>query len=172
MHKFKMKTNDQIGKAVDMFLNSDTQSARFGRYVIENDKLVYRMPVTEEIRFDPTPEKMLKLACMVHSGIISLINCDLEGLQKDASENLRGWVRIRCLQENVIATRVKNAKGVYLYTGNKDALSLIGRKMCFGNEKPNRDVTDIQTRLAKLIKMRSFDGHTEHNWHCSCAKEG
>jgi hypothetical protein len=166
-----MTKQNQIDKVVDTFLKTDMQSARFGRYVIESDKLVYRMPVTEEIRFDPTPEKMLKLACMVHSGIISLINCDLEGLQKDASENVRGWVRIRCLRENVIATRVKNAKGVYLYTGNKDALGLIGRKVSFGREKLNRYQTEIQSKLAKLVKMKSFDGHTEHGSWCKCAKE-
>jgi hypothetical protein len=63
---------------------------------------------------------------------------------------------IKCLKQDVIAKRVRQADGTTLYIGNSSALGLIGRYVSFGHENANRNETEIQKRLAELIPMIPF----------------
>ena len=57
-------------------------------------------------------------------------------------------------KENIVAIRLKSG----MVLGNASILSLIGRKVAYGtNERMNRYITEIQTRLTPLIPMLPFN---------------
>lgn len=66
------------------------------------------------------------------------------------------------LGQNVIALRIER-NGETLYIGNSSVLPLVGRTVSFGNERLNRGVTDVQTRLSRHIQMIPFSVFTEAN---------
>lgn len=56
------------------------------------------------------------------------------------------------VQANVIARRIGRH-----YLGNSSVLGLIGRRVAFGNEKLNRQETEVQRRLSSLVPMIPFN---------------
>ena len=64
----------------------------------------------------------------------------------------KGTHRAMELEQNLVALKLDNG----MIIGNSSALSLIGRRVSFGNERLNRAVTEVQERLTTLIPMIPF----------------
>lgn len=64
----------------------------------------------------------------------------------------------RILQD-IVSVRLPNGQVL----GNSSVLGLIGRTVSFGNERLNRTVSEVQTRLSSLITMIPFNVFTEAN---------
>jgi len=147
--KSKTKSTNNIDKALQAFLKTDCQSAKFGRYVIDGDRLVWRQAVVSE--FFVREGAINVLIKSVEIGNIGLLNHTVDELKNLST----AFVKVRYLEENVIAKRIRQDDKV-LYVGNSERLELIGRKVSFGRVRDNWDKTEIQGRLERLIPMLGF----------------
>ena len=66
------------------------------------------------------------------------------------------------LAQNIIARKIKTDKGMFMIA-NSSVLPLIGRSVSFGNEKMNRNVTDVQLYLQDKIPTIPFTVFDEAN---------
>lgn len=155
--RFKgIKTTDAVGKVIDAFLNTDVATVQVEKYHVLNDALVYRSLVTEQLQIDPG--KALQLFSLILSGALIPIDATLQELRQRHAGRPEDVMRfqVRRLAENVIAMRIRLADDSVQYVGNSSALPLIGRRVAFGREQVNRDETEVQARLSKLIPMVPF----------------
>lgn len=59
--------------------------------------------------------------------------------------------------QEIIALKISQGEGIEpLFLGNSSILPLVGRRVSFGNESPNRSVTEIQQKLSLFITMLPF----------------
>lgn len=175
--RFKfLKPKDEIDKAIQAFLTGET-SGQYGRYFIHDNMLVYKTVVTDEIKVlahqsglvekhtEHVKENLTRLISQVESLEIDLVSHSLEQLKNFHGRLSEGksvaeidyysridMVKYRSVKANLIAKRIDPVT----YIGNSSTLSLIGRTVSFGNEKLNRNETDIQRRLSALIPMIPF----------------
>lgn len=147
--KSKAKATDTIEKVINTLMKSDIQSAKFGRYVIDGDRLVYRQAIVSELHIQG--EAINKLISQIEAGNAVLINRDLNELKNLETAS----VKVRHLAENVIAKRIRQGDKV-LFAGNSRTLDLIGRKVSFGRVNKNRYKTEIQQRLESRMPMLDF----------------
>jgi hypothetical protein len=61
------------------------------------------------------------------------------------------------VKQNIIAIRTPSG----LVLGNSSTLPLIGRSVSFGNERLNRDLTDVQEYISQKVQMIPFTVFTE-----------
>lgn len=156
-----IKTTDAIGKAIDAFLNTGVNAGPFEGYSVINDALIYRMPITTRVLVNK--ENFSRFSGMVTAGVLVLTDTTLDALTVEFKSieyvGHSEHISVRRLAENVIARRIRlSDQTVGLeYVGNSAALDLIGRKVAFGRERLNRNETEIQQRLSKLIPMIPFN---------------
>lgn len=156
--KYKVKSCDdkQVTKAIDAFLNTDVKRARFGNYFIDGNALVYRAMVTNTARHMGAIEIEALIASMDAGRTVAcnVTRSELAGMI-DTPSGVSHYARdivVKTLSENVIALKLKNN----LIIGNSSAIGLIGRRVSFGRARDNRDVTEVQTELARHIPMLPF----------------
>lgn len=154
MSKYKVDQSDDIGKAVNAFLNTGTVKAKFGQYEVSGQHLVYRAMVTEshDLR---SVERVQRLIELVEAKRVVLIRPSLESLKNSLNDFDSVRVEVKALKQDVIASKLDN-NGEPIILGNSSALSLIGRRANFGGVRTNRGETEIQKRLSTLIPMLPF----------------
>lgn len=169
--RFKVVCSDDIGQAIDALLNSDTQAVQFNRYQVVGDLLVYRAPVTDDLKIPA--DRVPALIEMIKTGTVVLVEPPLAVLETladslnvvalDSKRESGHWdrpatvkVKIRCIKQDIVAKRVRQPDGSTLYIGNSSVLGLIGRYVSFGRESVNRSETEIQQRLSRLIPVVPF----------------
>jgi hypothetical protein len=148
----KAKSQAQIEKVVSCFLEGSAEG-RFGRYVIDGDRLVYRMASTSEFRI--TNQNKHAFIAQIEVGNIVLLDNTLDELK---NREIVHTMLIKCkiLLEEEVAKRLSQ-DGKTLYVGNAKILKLIGRKVNFGRVSHNRGVADVQNYMSTKIPMIDFD---------------
>jgi len=149
--KSKAKSENQIEKVLDRFLKGGTEG-KFGHYVIDGDRLVYRMAATEELRI--TNQNKNAFIAQVEAGNIVLLDRALDNI-KERNIIHSVLIKSKILLEEEVAKRL-NQDGKTLYVGNAATLKLIGRKVSFGRVKNNERVTLIQDLMINLIPIIDF----------------
>ena len=168
--KFKLKTNDEIGKILDMFLNQELTQGKSGKYEIDGNNLVYRSIVTKDITLNSN--QLANAINAIKAGQMVLVDKTLDSLEKDLSRMVNeeltnqnstgGWnhspstsLKVKVKQQDIVALRLSR-NGETIFVGNSSVLGLIGRFVSFGNERLNQNETDIQRQLSLLIPMLPF----------------
>lgn len=147
----KAKSQAQIEKVVSCFLEGGIEG-RFGRYVIDGDRLVYRMASTSEFRI--TNQNKHAFIAQIEAGNIVLLDTTLDELK---NREIVHTMLIKCkiLLEEEVAKRL-NQDGKTLYVGNANTLKLIGRKVSFGRIRYNHGTVELQERMGERIPMIGF----------------
>jgi hypothetical protein len=149
--KSKAKSNAQIEKVLDSFVKGATEG-RFGRYIIDGNRLVYRVATTEEFRI--TRQNKEAFIKHIESGNIAPIDKTLDEIRgAEIAHSL--LIKSRILLEEEVAKRL-NQDGRTLYVGNEATLKLIGRKVSFGRVRNNRESTVIQYVMDSMMPMIDF----------------
>lgn len=152
------KPKDEIDRALQAFLLGATEG-KFGKYCIHGDRFLYKSIVSDETGYlDAADEsqyvQLQSMQRQAERGEIDLYGRHDKGDLLKVLEARTGRVclKYRVNRANLIAYRMESGD----YIGNSSVLGLIGRSVSFGNERLNRNETEVQRRLSLLIPMIPF----------------
>lgn len=158
-------------KAVEHFLNNN-EPKRFNKYISTKNSLLYRTLITKEIKpplnyygnseveYNKNRNYAKKVLKHLKNKKFVLVDLnDLENLKLMAKtgENKLWRYKVQVLQENTIATKIKQSNKETVILGNSSILELVGRRVSFGHEVRNRTETDVQKLLSQKVPMLPFN---------------